>query len=287
MGMKKISSLKASFWKFLCMLLIGLIGAAAIPFSLILAGTSTGLITYADYSERSAKNLAPVIAATPDLADVQLPMGCKYLVLDKNYQVTVTTLEGDDLDRAMEYAISGKINTNLNKQYLLVTRENEYVVLQYYIGSQFINEWFYNHFPSPEILLYILIGINCISVCAILTAKFAKHMQVQLSPLFEATDKVAGQNLDFEVGHSKIKEFEDVLRSFSEMKDNLKSSLEKQWSAEQLQREQIAALAHDLKTPLTVIQGNIDLISETELNDEQQLYAGYITANGRLYQNAD
>ncbi len=98
----------------------------------------------------------------------------------------------------------------------------------------------------------------------------------QLSPLFEATEKVAEQNLDFEVGHSKIKEFEDLLCSFSDMKNNLKSSLEKQWSTEQLQREQIAALAHDLKTPLTVIQGNIDLISETELDDEQRLYAGYI-----------
>ena len=63
------------------------------------------------------------------------------------------------------------------------------------------------------------------------------------------------------MGHSKIKEFEDVLCSFSDMKNNLKSSLEKQWSAEQLQKEQIAALAHDLKTPLTVIQGNIDLFS--------------------------
>ena len=50
------------------MLLIGLIGAVAIPFSLILAGTSTGLITYANYSERYTKDLAPVIAATPDLA---------------------------------------------------------------------------------------------------------------------------------------------------------------------------------------------------------------------------
>lgn len=275
--MKKTTSLKASFWKFLCMLLIGLIGAVAIPFSLILAGTSTGLITYADYSERSTKKLAPVIAATPDLADVQLPMGCEYLVLDKNYQVTETTLEGDDLDRAMEYAISGKRNTNLNKQYLFVTRENEYVVLQYYIGSQFTNEWLYDHFPSPEILLYIFIAINCIAVCVILTAKFAKNMRTQLSPLFEATRQVAEQNLDFEVGHSKIKEFEDVLCSFANMKDNLKISLEKQWNAEQLQREQIAALAHDLKTPLTVIQGNIDLINETELDDEQRLYAGYIT----------
>ena len=285
MGMKKTTSLKASFWKFLCMLLIGLIGAVAIPFSLILAGTSTGLITYADYSERCTKDLAPVIAATPDLADVQLPMGCKYLVLDKNYQVTETTLEGDDLDRAMEYAISGKINTNLNKQYLLVTRENEYVVLQYYIGSQFINEWLYKHFPSPEILLYILIAINCIAVCVILTAKFAKNMRMQLSPLFEATRQVAEQNLDFEVGHSKIKEFEDVLCSFTNMKDNLKISLEKQWHAEQLQKEQIAALAHDLKTPLTVIQGNIDLISETELDAEQKLYAGYITESSEQMQS--
>ena len=285
MGMKKTTSLKASFWKFLCMLLIGLIGAVAIPFSLILAGTSTGLITYANYSERYTKDLAPVIAATPDLADVQLPMGCKYLVLDKNYQVTETTLEGDDLDRAMEYAISGKINSNLNKQYLFVTRKNEYVVLQYYIGSQFTNEWLYEHFPSPEILLYIFIAINCIAVCVILTAKFAKNMRTQLSPLFEATRQVAEQNLDFEVGHSKIKEFEDVLCSFTNMKDNLKISLEKQWHAEQLQKEQIAALAHDLKTPLTVIQGNIDLISETELDAEQKLYAGYITESSEQMQS--
>ncbi len=285
MGMKKTTSLKASFWKFLCMLLIGLIGAVAIPFSLILAGTSTGLITYADYSERCTKDLAPVIAATPDLADVQLPMGCEYLVLDKNYQVTETTLEGDDLDRAMEYAISGQINTNLNKQYLLVTRENEYVVLQYYIGSQFTNEWLYEHFPSPEILLYIFIAINCIAVCVILTAKFAKNMRTQLSPLFEATAEVSKQNLDFEVGHAKIKEFEDVLASFSDMKDNLKISLERQWKTEQTQKEQIAALAHDLKTPLTVIQGNADLLTETNLDDEQRLYAGYVVESSGQMQS--
>lgn len=277
MGIKKATTLKAAFWKFLCILLIGLIGSAAIPFSLIIAGTSTGFITYANYAESSVKNLAPVIAATPDLTDVQLPMGCGYLVLDKHYQVVATSLEGDDLDQAMDYAVSGKSNADLNKQYLLVTRESEYVVLQYYIGSQFTNQWFYEHFPSPELLLYILIGINCIAVCVIVTTGFANDLREQLSPLFEATKQVAGENLDFEVGHSRIKEFEDVLSSFSDMKDNLKSSLEKQWSIEQGQREQIAALAHDIKTPLTVIQGNIDLISETELNDEQRLYAGYIT----------
>ena len=40
---------------------------------------------------------------------MQLPMGCKYLVLDKNYQVTENDLKRrDDLGKAMEYAISGE-----------------------------------------------------------------------------------------------------------------------------------------------------------------------------------
>ena len=52
------------------------------------------------------------------------------------------------------------------------------------------------------------------------------------------------------------------------------SSLEKYRDAERLQREQIAALAHDLKTPLTVIQGNIGLISETELDEPQVVTSG-------------
>lgn len=266
------------------MLLIGLSGSVALPFSLILIGTMSGFITYADYLERSVKNLVPVIAATPNIAEVQLPIGCKFLILDKNYQVVKTSLEGEDFNRAMEYAVSGKINSNINKQYLLVTRDKEYVVIQYFIGSQFTNEWFHKHFPSPEILLYSFIGINSIMVCIILTAAFAKNLRLQLSPLFQATAQIAGQNLDFEVGHSKIKEFEEVLLSFSDMKDNLKSALKQQWKAEQLQREQIAALAHDLKTPLTVIQGNIDLINETELTAEQQLYAGYITESSQQIQ---
>lgn len=156
------------------MLLLGLAASVILPFSLIFIGATTGFITYADYSEQSAKSLVPVIAATPDFADVALPVGLKYLVLDKNYQVLETSLKGDDFARAMDYAVSGKINENLNKQYLFITREKEYVVLQYYIGSQFTNEWFYAHFPSPEVLLVILIGINCTAVCALLTAKFAK-----------------------------------------------------------------------------------------------------------------
>ena len=284
MGMKKPSSLKIAFWRFLFMQLVGLFGAVAIPFLLVTVSTTLGLTTYGDYSEIRANELAPILAATPDLSDVQIPMGIEYALLDKNYQLIETTLDENELEQAMRYATTGAIDQNLQKRYLLVTRENEYVVLQYYIGAQYTNEWMNKYLPSPDILLIVLIAAGGIFVCLLLTARFAKKLRLQLVPLFEATSEVAKQNLDFEVGHSNIKEFEDVLISFSHMKESLKASLEHQWKAEQMQKEQIAALAHDLKTPLTVIQGNADLISETELDEEQCLYAEYIISSSEQMQ---
>ena len=282
--MKKPSSLKTAFWRFLFMLLGGLFGAVAVPFLLVTVSTTLGLTTYGDYSEIRANELAPILAATPDLSDVQIPMGIEYALLDKNYQLIETTLDENELEQAMRYATTGASDQNLQKRYLLITRENEYVVLQYYIGAQYTNEWMNEHLPSPDILLIVLIAAGGLFVCLLLTTRFAKKLRLQLVPLFEATSEVAKQNLDFEVGHSNIKEFEDVLISFSHMKESLKASLEQQWKAEQMQKEQIAALAHDLKTPLTVIQGNADLISETELDEEQRLYAEYIGCSSEQMQ---
>lgn len=284
MGIKKPSSLKIAFWRFLFMLLVGLFGAVAIPFLLVTVSTTLGLTTYGDYSEIRANELAPILAATPDLSDVQIPMGIEYALLDKNYQLIETTLDENELEQAMRYATTGASDQNLQKRYLLVTRENEYIVLQYYIGAQYTNEWMNKYLPSPDMLLIVLIAAGGIFVCLFLTTRFAKKLRLQLVPLFEATSEVAKQNLDFEVGHSNIKEFEDVLISFSHMKESLKASLEQQWKAEQMQKEQIAALAHDLKTPLTVIQGNADLISETELDEEQRLYAEYISSSSEQMQ---
>ena len=282
--MKKPSSLKTAFWRFLFMLLGGLFGAVAVPFLLVTVSTTLGLTTYGDYSEIRANELVPILAATPDLSDVQIPMGIEYALLDKNYQLIETTLDENELEQAMRYATTGASDQNLQKRYLLVTRENEYIVLQYYIGAQYTNEWMNEHLPSPDILLIVLIAAGGLFVCLLLTTRFAKKLRLQLVPLFEATSEVAKQNLDFEVGHSNIKEFEDVLISFSHMKESLKASLEQQWKAEQMQKEQIAALAHDLKTPLTVIQGNADLISETELDEEQRLYAEYIGCSSEQMQ---
>ena len=284
MGIKKPTSLKTAFWHFLLMLLGGLFGAAVIPFLFLSITTSLGLTTYGNYSEIRAKELAPILASTPDFFEVQIPTEIGYVLFNKNYRLIDSTLDENELEQVRRYVTTGVSDQSTKKGYLFVTRKNEYVVLQYYIGAQYTNEWMNEHLPSPDILLIVLITVGWIFVCLFLTTRFAKKLRLQLEPLFEATSEVAKQNLDFEIGHSTIKEFEDVLVSFSCMKESLKTSLEQQWKAEQMQKEQIAALAHDLKTPLTVIQGNTELIRETKLYEEQRLYAAYISSSSEQMQ---
>lgn len=274
MGLKKDTSLKKAFWKFLVWLLSGLCVSVTVPFLVFLLLANLGVATYADNCEQQTKALVPVLIATPDITDIRLPLGTKYLLLDKSYQFIDTNMNDDEYEQAMAFATTGQ-TTGEKTQFLFVTRDDEYIVLQYYVGSQFIHPWLNEHLPSPEILMIGIMIFNCLIVCILLTAYFAKMLSKELSPIFKATKEIENQNLDFKMEHSKIKEFENVLLSLDDMRNSLKTSLEKQWRAEENQREQIASLAHDLKTPLTVMQGNIDLLDETELDKEQKLYLSY------------
>ena len=60
------------------------------------------------------------------------------------------------------------------------------------------------------------------------------------------------------------------------MKQALRISLAEQWQADKIRQDQISALAHDLKTPLTIIRGNTELLYDTALADDQKECADYI-----------
>lgn len=284
MGVNKTRTLKMLFRRFTLSLIFWLLVAVLVPFALELYAVNAGMITRANQSELQAKELVPVLSVAPDISKVVIPQGCTYLILDKEFNELFGNMSESNKAAALRYAKGEFINMGDTCQFTLVVREKELCVLQYDIGTRFTASWIPFFFPSPDVFTFVLVVFGSLLVIMVLTAKFAKDLRLQLVPLFDATAEVTKQNLDFEVGHSNIAEFEEVLLSFSDMKESLNASLERQWRGEQMQREQIAALAHDLKTPLTVIQGNADLISETKLDDEQRLYADYITHSSEQMQ---
>ena len=86
-----------------------------------------------------------------------------------------------------------------------------------------------------------------------------------------AVDAIAARQLEqIDTDGVRIREFAATLQALQTMGRELTDSLQSQWRMEQQRTEQIAALAHDLKTPLTVIQGNADLLAEDALSADQQ-----------------
>lgn len=276
---RKSLTLKAVFFKYLLTLGLAFIVAAGLYSIIVALGTQSGVVFTANYSEDLARRAKPALASAPEITENMIPYGCKFAVFDKEFQVINTNLEAQDLLSATEYAKGTYPKSGSQKNYYFIERQDGFCVLQYYVQMRYQAEFLNQHFPAPETLMIITFAVLYFSIVFIVTTVYAKNLKKHLGSLLQATEKIKEQDLDFEVKYSGIKEFNDVLLSISDMKTELKRSLERQWNLEQAKKEQISALTHDLKTPLTVIKGNAELLSDSTLNKEQQEYTDYISKN--------
>lgn len=102
---------------------------------------------------------------------------------------------------------------------------------------------------------------------------FSWKIKQELQKIEWMTEKIEHQDLEFPCPDSQVLEIKKILETFGKMRDTLKESLMKQWELESARKEQMGALAHDLKTPLTVIRGNVQLMEEAESLEEAQKYS--------------
>lgn len=80
-------------------------------------------------------------------------------------------------------------------------------------------------------------------------------LKTPLKLLVAASEKIARSDLDFEIGTPGGDELGMLCASFETMRVSLKKNNEAMWRAVEERRRLNAALAHDLRTPLTVLQG--------------------------------
>ena len=167
----------------------------------------------------------------------------------------------------------------------MIPRPNESVVLQYSLTPQYQSAFLREHFIEPQNLMTIIVILSGITMILLPSLSFGKKMKRKMQPVMNAVERIKNQNLEYEVSYSGVKEIDDCLSSIDEMRNALKDSLERQWKTEQEKNRQMSALAHDIKTPLTVIRGNAELLSEMEMTEEQKKYMDYITSSVLQIQN--
>lgn len=124
------------------------------------------------------------------------------------------------------------------------------------------------------VLRYIVIGvIFSILLLGFLVFYFSRiisrQILIPLEELNEATKNIAEGNLDYEIEYSGNNELGKFCEAFETMRLRLKKSLEKQSLYENNRKELIASISHDLKTPITSIQGYIEGLIDGIYKDEE------------------
>lgn len=79
----------------------------------------------------------------------------------------------------------------------------------------------------------------------------ARRLSHPLQELHDAVSRVAGGDFQQEVGPRGVGELEDVASAFNAMAHRLRES-------ERQRQELLAAIAHELRTPLAIIEGNLE-----------------------------
>lgn len=109
---------------------------------------------------------------------------------------------------------------------------------------------------------------------------YAKKISHPLQVLADGSRQIKMKNLDFDIDYHAENELGELCTAFNEMKEELKQSLSAQWKLEQDRVEITEALAHDLKSPLSIIKAYSEALSDdTDVDEEQKQYLTVIEEN--------
>lgn len=274
----KGQSLKYILFKYLLSIALGLVISVGLIIAFISASYQFKWIFPANHTENLILERKIGIATSKNFEKSLLPDNTSYLFLSKDEKVIETNMNKNIQDIAFNYH-KGSGNSNSNLSFMEIQRSDGYVLVAYDLKPFYRNPWMQKNLPQINILLLILLIIFCLISIITITLIWAKKISKQLNPLLEASEEIGKQNLDFQVKKSNIQEFNAILDSLEKMKVGLSESLRTNWREEEKKRNQISALSHDIKTPLSIIKGNSELLGETNLTKEQETYLNYIRKN--------
>lgn len=244
---------------------------------------NTGSIYPANYAEQKINEAYDLIQSADKVTEDMIPPLCHYVIFSMDGEKLAGDMSGHSLEIAWNVANHG--NASGNYFYKVISRPKEYVILQYSLKPQYQSSFLREHFIGPQNLMTIMVTLGGIAIIILPSLGFGKKIKRKMQPVMQAAERIKNQDLEYEVSYSGIKELDDCLSSIDEMRIALKDSLERQWKTEQDKNRQMSALAHDIKTPLTVVRGNAELLSETELTEEQKNNIVYIINSAVQIQN--
>lgn len=220
----------------------------------------SNIVIPANYSEGVLNENKVKLSNLDKVTSEYLPRGCEFIVLNLDNNKKYGNMSPTNLEHALGVIAGTESNVQGNTIYSLIYRNNEVCVVKYNMRAyfNFENEKFclFNY----DFVSYAVTVIIYFLYVYIITLKLVNSWKHEFAKIERISSEIENGNLDFQLQKSNIKEFSHTIDSMIGMREALKETLYLNWKIENEKNEEIGALAHDIKIPLTVIKGNTELV---------------------------
>ena len=205
-----------------------------------------------------------------------------YALYDMNGRLSETNVEGKKLEDLTKLLHRDVSDVHIVRH---TYNDGSTVIIRWNYRTEFVDPVLRSKLPPFDYLWWCTLGIAWILCLLLNTLRLRRQLADKLKLFGEVSKKVGAQELDFTIPHAGIREYDQALDAMEHMRQTLYNSLSSQWAAQQEREAEIAALAHDLKTPITLIGGNAELLLDEELTESSRKMAETIvSSNNRAKQ---
>lgn len=256
---------------------VGLLAVALlVVFSLLI---SSGAVYMANYADENAGSMVEMLESG-EAAPEDIPACYRWTVFDDTSKAVASDMSERDQAAAGEALQLGSsvVGTEglfggSRRQIAAVLPSGDVCALQYDFLPVFASRELRDAVPDPQALLIAAFFVLFAMAMVLIAMRASRVIARKMRPLVEAASYIERQDLDFAVGFTSVREVNEVLAAMDRMRAALNESLHARWAADEARRRQVSALAHDLKTPLSIARWNADMLRETPLDEEQEVCA--------------
>lgn len=130
------------------------------------------------------------------------------------------------------------------------------------------------HSYRPLLLVLFFSGVGTIIILLALSSYFTRRMnRVVMEPLGElvrGAERIKSGNLREEIRYQGEEEFENLCQTFNSMQKTILEDQEERVKTEKARTDMVTGISHDLRTPLTSIQGYIKGIIDGVANTREK-----------------
>lgn len=280
MEKRKLISLRAVLLRYLVQTAVSCVLAAVVWVLLFLLCINSGWFLPANraaqVSNEAVQELLPYRTAET-FDPTELDPLCRYVLFagQGSSEVLATNMDTKHLQWALEnWNGISRWHVGYAQYYMSAALQDGTVcLLQFDYAVPYADPALRDTLPDVQTLHLILGIVIMVGAVAWSTHRSGAFLSRETARLAEVSRQVAEKKgiEDIDFTGAQVREYDEALRALQLMGEELTDSLQAQWKMEHAQRETIIQLSHKLKTPLTVIQGNAELLAEDDgLTEEQK-----------------